>query len=189
MDDFQADFERLAQMDQDWREHFSATNLPSRNSPEDAEKREFMFNSLVQGTSLQENLLEQVRMSTLHNGSVSVAELLIGNIDDYGYLKVAIDELVTMTSVPADRIEEVLKVIQTFHPPGVGARDLRECLLLQMERKKLKHTLEYRIVSECFDALSKRRIPEIFPPGPFPGCNCEPPPRTGPGPANLCSGC
>ena len=161
VDDFQAEVERLAQMDQDWREHFSATNLPSRNSPEDEEKREFMFNSLVQGTSLQENLLEQVRMSPLHNGSVSVAELLIGNIDDYGYLKVTVDELVAITSVPADRIEDVLRVIQTFHPPGVGARDLRECLLLQMDRKKLRHTLEYRIVSECFDALSKRRIPEI----------------------------
>jgi RNA polymerase sigma-54 factor len=161
VDDFQAEFERLTQMDQEWRDQYAATNAPLRSSEEDEEKREFMFNSIVQGTSLQENLLEQVRLSELNNGECSVAEMIIGNIDDYGYLKSSIDELAMTTSVEPERIDNVLKVIQSFHPPGVGARDLRECLLLQLERRKLKHTLEYRIVNECFDALSKRRIPEI----------------------------
>jgi len=161
VDEFQAEFERLTQMDQDWRDHFAASNTSLRSTEEDEEKREFMFNSLVQGTSLQENLLEQVRLSELNNGEFSIAEMIIGNIDDYGYLKSTLDELVMTTNVDPQRIEKVLAVIQSFHPPGVGARDLRECLMLQLERKKLKHTIEYKIVSECFDALSKRRIPEI----------------------------
>lgn len=161
VDDFQAEFERLTQLDQEWRDHFAATNIAQRSSPEDEEKREFMFNSIVQGTSLQENLLEQVRLSELNNGEVSIAEMIIGNIDDYGYLKSGVEELATTTSVDPQRIEDVLHVIQSFHPPGVGARDLRECLMLQLERRKMKHTLEYKIISECFDALSKRRIPEI----------------------------
>ena len=161
VDDFQAEFERLTQLDQDWRDHFAATNAPLRSSQEDEEKREFMFNSLVQGTSLQENLLEQVRLSELNNGEISIAEMIIGNIDDYGYLKATIDELAFSTSVEPERIENVLQTIQTFHPPGVGARDLRECLILQLERRRLKHTLEYKIIDQCFDALSKRRIPEI----------------------------
>jgi RNA polymerase sigma-54 factor len=120
-----------------------------------------MFNSLVSQTSLQENLLEQVRMSELNNGQVSIAEMIIGNIDDYGYLKTGVDELSLSTNVEPEKIEGVLQTIQTFHPPGVGARDLRECLLLQLERKKQKHTLEYKIIDQCFEALSKRRIPEI----------------------------
>ncbi len=161
VDEFQAQFDQLTQMDQDWRDHFAATNAPLRSSEEDEEKREFMFNSLVQGTSLQENLIDQVRLSELNNGECSIAEMIIGNIDDYGYLKSTLDELAMTTNVEPQRIEKVLNVIQSFHPPGVGARDLRECLMLQLERKKLKHTLEYKIVSECFDALSKRRIPEI----------------------------
>jgi RNA polymerase sigma-54 factor len=161
VDDFQAEFERLTQLDQEWRDHFAATNAPLRSSEEDEEKREFMFNSIVQGTSLQESLLAQVRLSELNNGEISVAELIIGNVDDYGYLKSSIDELVMTTNVDPDRIEKVLQTVQTFHPAGVGARDLRECLMLQLERKKLKHTLEYKIVCDCFDALSKRRIPEI----------------------------
>ena len=62
-DDFQAEFERLVQLDQEWRDHFAQTNAPMRHSAEDEEKRQFMFDSLVAGTSLQEMLLEQVRES------------------------------------------------------------------------------------------------------------------------------
>src|SRR6266404_5724637 len=67
VDDFQAEFERLVQLDQEWRDHFAQTNIPSRASPEDEEKRQFMLDSLVAGTSLQEMLLEQVRESALRS--------------------------------------------------------------------------------------------------------------------------
>src|SRR5208337_3976568 len=56
-DDFQAEFEKLAQLDQEWRDHFAATNIPMRQSAEDDEKRQFMFDSIVAATSLQEILL------------------------------------------------------------------------------------------------------------------------------------
>src|ERR1041384_534406 len=61
VDDFQAEFERLTQLDQEWRDHFAQTNIPMRSSPEDEEKRQFMFDSLATNTSLQEDLLEQLR--------------------------------------------------------------------------------------------------------------------------------
>ena len=161
VDDFQAEFERLVQLDQEWRDHFAQTNLPMRASAEEEEKRQFMFDSLVASTSLQELLLEQVRESALPEDEWPIGEMLIGNIDEYGYLKVTIEELTTTTALSAEKILEVLKVIQTFEPAGVGARDLRECLLLQMERLGQQNTLEYRIVDEFMEALGKRRIPEI----------------------------
>ncbi len=161
VDDFQAEFERLVQLDQEWRDHFAQTNVPMRSTAEDEEKRQFMFDSLVAGTSLQEMLLEQVRESTLPRDQWPIAEMLIGNIDEYGYLKATIEELAASTGLPPDQITSVLKVIQTFEPAGVGARDLRECLLLQMERLGQQNTLEYRIVNEFMDALGKRRVPEI----------------------------
>ena len=65
VDDFQAEFERLTQMDQEWRDHFAQTNLPTRQGPEAEERRQFMFDSLVAGTSLQEHLLEQMRFSDM----------------------------------------------------------------------------------------------------------------------------
>jgi RNA polymerase sigma-54 factor len=160
-DDFQAEFERLVQLDQEWRDHFAQTNLPIRASAEEEEKRQFMFDSLVAATSLQETLLEQVRESALSEDQWPIAEMLIGNVDEYGYLKATMEELGASTGLPAERILEVLKVIQTFDPAGVGARDLRECLLLQFERTGQQNTLEYRIVNEFMDALGKRRIPEI----------------------------
>src|SRR3954464_4693059 len=161
VDDFQAEFEKLTQMDQEWRDHFAQTNVPSRHSQEDEERRQFMFDSLVAGTSLQENLIEQVRTSELTDEQRSVAEMIIGNIDDSGRLQSSVDELAFSTNIPAEKINEVLKVIQSFDPPGVAARDLRECLMIQLERASKTETLEYKILDEYMEALGKRRFPEI----------------------------
>jgi RNA polymerase sigma-54 factor len=161
VDDFQAEFEKLTQMDQEWRDHFAQTNTPTRHSQEDEERRQFMFDSLVAGTSLQQNLLDQVRMSELDDEQRSVAEMIIGNIDDSGRLQSSVDELAFSTNIPAQKITEVLKIVQSFDPPGVAARDLRECLLLQLQRANKTETLEYKILDEYWEALSKRRFPEI----------------------------
>src|SRR5450756_2266661 len=161
VDDFQAEFDKLVQLDQDWRDHFSQASSPIRSTTEDEEKRQFMFDSLTMETSLSQHLVEQVRDTELDVEEQGIAELLIGNIDDYGYLNVTLEELATTTSLPLDKISKVLKVIQGFEPAGVGARDLRECLMLQLERASLDETLEYRIIRDFMDALGKRRIPEI----------------------------
>jgi RNA polymerase sigma-54 factor len=161
VDDFQAEFERLVQLDQEWRDHFSQASTPIRSTPEDDEKRQFMFDSLVAATSLQEMLLEQIRESKLPESDWPLAEMLVGNVDDYGYLKATTEELSASTGTPPERIEEVIRVIQSFDPPGVGARDLRECLMLQLERIGQRDSLEYRIVQDFMEALGRRRIPEI----------------------------
>src|SRR5439155_22068415 len=106
VDDFQAEFDRLVQLDQEWRDHFAQTNLPMRASAEDEEKRQFMFDSLVAGTSLQETLLEQVRESSLPEEQWPTAELLIGNIDEYGYFKASVHELAHSTGLPAEQVLE-----------------------------------------------------------------------------------
>ena len=160
-DDFQAEFEHLSQLDQEWRDHYAQANAPMRASAEDEERRQFMFDSLVAGTSLQEKLLEQVRDSNLREELWQIAELLIGNIDEYGYLKTSIDELASSTGIAPEPIIETLKIIQSFDPAGIGARDLRECLMLQLERQGEEDTLEYEIIRDHMDALGRRRIPEI----------------------------
>src|SRR5437660_12030183 len=75
VDDFQAEFDRLTQLDQEWRDHFAQTNIPMRQSQEEEERRQFMFDSLVAGTSLQENLLEQIRMSELTHEQHPIGEM------------------------------------------------------------------------------------------------------------------
>lgn len=160
-DDFQAEFDKLSQIDQEWRDHFAQTNMPMRDSAEAEERRNYMFDSLVAGTSLQEDLIEQVRMSDIPAEDRPIAELIIGNIDDYGYLKASVDELAFSTNIAPARIESVLKNIQTFHPPGVAARNLRECLMLQLERVGKEDSTEYRIIRDHMDALGKRKFPDI----------------------------
>jgi RNA polymerase sigma-54 factor len=120
-----------------------------------------MFDSLAVGTSFTQMLMDQARETDLMDEQRGIAELIIGNIDDYGYLKATVEEMSASTGLPPEKTAEVLKVVQSFDPPGVGARDLRECLLLQLERAGRQETLEYRIVRDCMDALGKRRIPEI----------------------------
>lgn len=161
VDDFDAEFDRLVQMDQEWKDHFAQSNIPSRTSPEEEERRQFMFDSLVAGESLQEHLLEQVRLSELDHEQEQFAEVIIGNIDDYGYLKSNVEEIAFSINAPMEKLQVVLETIQSFHPPGVAARDLRECLLLQLERAGKKKTLEYQIVDRYMEALGKRRLPEI----------------------------
>src|ERR1700755_1996292 len=86
---------------------------------------------------------------------------MVDNVDDHGYLKTNIDELAFSTNIPVEKIQAVLTVIQTFDPPGVGARDLQECLLRQLERAGEQDSVEYRIIKDYMEALGKRRIPEI----------------------------
>lgn len=161
VDDFQAEFEKLVQMDQDWRDHFSQASVVNRSSAEDEERREFMFNSITVEASLAQHLMEQLRDTSLTDESRSIGELIIGNIDDYGYLMATVEELSASTNLPVEKIVTVLKVIQGFEPSGVGARDLRECLMLQLERAGKDDSLDYRIIRDYMEALGKRRIPEI----------------------------
>jgi RNA polymerase sigma-54 factor len=160
-DDFQAEFEKLVQLDQDWRDHFSQANSVVRATAEDDERREFMFNSITEETSLAQHLMDQVRDTDLTEPQRAIAELLIGNIDDYGYLTLSVEELSANVNLPSVEISPVLTVIQTFEPAGVGARDLRECLMIQLERAGRQDSLEYRIIRDYMEALGKRKIPEI----------------------------
>jgi RNA polymerase sigma-54 factor len=161
VDEFDAQFEQLAQMDQDWRDHFSQSGIVSHAAPEDEERRQHMFDSLTRSESLQEALMDQVRLSEIAEAARPVAELLVGNIDDDGWLKASLEEMAITAGVTPAEVEAVLRVIQSFDPAGVGARDLRECLLLQLQRAGRVETLEYRIIDLHMDLLARRRVPDL----------------------------
>ncbi len=160
-DGFQAEFDRLSQMDQEWRDSGDGGNIPLRQSAEEDEKRRYMFESLANRSSLQEQLLQQLRLSDWPASEYPAAEAVIGNIDEKGYLRASVDELAVSTNISADQIRAALEVVQGFDPPGVGAGDLRECLMLQLERAGRRDTLEYALVDQHLEALGRRRLPEI----------------------------
>jgi len=163
VDDFSKELERLAEMSEEWRDHFNASQVTpvTRPSEDDEERRQFMMESITVGTSLQDLLVEQSKMSDLDLEEMGVAEEIIGNIDDNGFLQVSVEELVESTGCSRDVVEETLTVIRSFEPAGVGACDLRECLLLQLERQGKIDSDEYKLVEHHMDALGRRRFPEI----------------------------
>ena len=161
VDQFAEEMQKLLKLDEEWRDVMSQGNSINRSSEEDEERRQHMFDSLTSGSSLQEHLLEQVRFSALSTEQKQVAEMLVGNIDDRGYLTSKPAELTFATGISTNLILEVLTVIQAFEPPGIGARDLRECLMLQLERAGQTETIEYRILRDFMEELGKRRFPEI----------------------------
>ena len=90
-----------------------------------------------------------------------IGEEIIGNIDEDGYLTCSVEEVASTIDAKVEDVNRVLDRIQHFDPAGVGARDLRECLLLQVEDRLGRDTLPYRIVEQHFEELSTHKYHEI----------------------------
>ena len=160
-EEFDVEFDRLSKLDDEWRDYMAQSTNYVRRSTEDDERRQFFFDSLTKNETLQEHLLDQLRGSELSKEDVQLGELLIGNTNDTGFLTVKPDEIAANTGLEMADLDRVLQTIQTFHPVGVCARDLRECLLIQLKRIGKEGSLEWRIVSNYLDDLAKKRYPEI----------------------------
>jgi RNA polymerase sigma-54 factor len=163
-ENFREEFEKLASLDEEWRDYMAqsaSASFDGRRGSEADEKRQFLFDSIPVQETLQQNLVGQLNQAALSADDRKAAELIIGNIDDDGFLQSTMEEMALNSGIPQSDFERVLRLIQTFYPAGVGARDLRECLLIQLARGGKEHSIEYRIVSEHMDDLGRHRFPEI----------------------------
>ena len=160
-EEFDAEFDRLSKLDEEWRDYMAQNASYAKRNADDEERRQFFFDSLTEEQTLQQHLLEQLRGSDLSRSDTQLGELLIGNIDDVGFLTTTPEEIARNTGLEAEDLARILLVIQTFHPVGVGARDLRECLLIQLRRLSKENSLEWKIVSNHLEDLGKKRYPEI----------------------------
>ncbi|PYK36664.1 MAG: RNA polymerase sigma-54 factor [Verrucomicrobia bacterium] len=162
---FKEEFEKLVSLDEEWRDYMaqsaSYNSEGFRNSQEAQDKRQFFFDSIAVQETLQQHLVAQLNQTTLEADDRKAAELIIGNIDDNGFLQSTPEEMALSSGVPKEDFEKMLALIQSFSPRGVGARDLRECLLIQLQRDGRESSLEYRIVSEHMEDLGRRRFSEI----------------------------
>ncbi|PYJ30133.1 MAG: RNA polymerase sigma-54 factor [Verrucomicrobia bacterium] len=164
-DNFNDEFQKLASLDEEWRDYMAQSASYSsdgrRGSREAQDKRQFLFDSIPVQETLQQNLVGQLNQSVLSASDRKAAELIIGNIDDNGFLQSTPEEMSLNSGIPKEDFEKMLALIQSFYPAGVGAHDLRECLLIQLQRGGKERGLEYRIVSEHMEDLGRRRFPEI----------------------------
>src|SRR3989449_2515705 len=159
--EFKEEFDQLAKLDNEWRDYMAQSSSYSNRSQEDEDKRQFFFDSIPTQETLQQHLMGQLNQTALDSSDRKTAELIIGNIDDNGFLQTTPEEMAMNTGIPQEDFENILTLIQSFYPPGVGARDLRECLLIQLKREGKQNSLEYKIIAEHMQDLGKRRFPEI----------------------------
>lgn len=122
------------------------------------------------GTTFHEYLMEQIGMRRMEENERQIAEYLIGNIDDDGYIRrdlaAIVDDLAFTQNIftEEEQLEKVLKIIQDLDPAGVGARDLQECLLLQLKRRAGASgaRLAYDIIDKHFDEFIKKHYKKLM---------------------------
>jgi len=147
----------LAEWDADFR-----SNREVRSTAADDERYQFMMDSIEGAESLQEHLLDQLSLAGLDARERGIAEVLIGSIDDDGYLQLDLDGIIGSTpEFPEELFERIITVIQGFDPVGVGARDLKECLLLQLRHQGKGESLEAVLVRDHLDKLGAHQYEQI----------------------------
>ncbi len=132
---------------------------------DDDERRPALENILVKRTLLPDHLMWQLRMaSDLSEKEREVGALIIGSLDKHGLLAITLDEVAFLANVWPDVavVEKVLRIIQEFDPPGVAARDLSECLLIQLRQLGLADdSLPSRIARDYLSMLESRRFDRL----------------------------
>ena len=120
------------------------------------ERQEILDRGPALERTLYDHLMEQLSFARLSDEDRVLGEYILGNIDERGYLCVDTDEISKELDIPAEHVDKVLTLIQTFDPSGVGARSLRESLLIQLRDRKEGGTLAARIVAEFLEQLDKK---------------------------------
>jgi RNA polymerase sigma-54 factor len=161
-EDWDKQLEQLRQKDEEWREYFSQSNTNGTGyNPEAAERRQFLFDSQVEAPQLSDHLQRQLTLSTSDPEMLRVGEEIIGNIDDAGFLKVQLVEVAQSARVDYSVAQATLDLIQTFDPVGVCARDLRECLLIQIKRLGKGDDIEAQVVGNYLNELGRKKYQDI----------------------------
>ncbi|MGB9629022.1 MAG: RNA polymerase factor sigma-54, partial [Thermodesulfobacteriota bacterium] len=142
----------------DWENYLENYNLTpfQRPSDQDGEERPNFENFLTKRTTLFDHLYWQLQLSRFTEDEQRIGEFIIGNLDEDGYLKVTLEDIFTETRLPQEVVERVLRKIQQFDPVGVASRDLKECLLIQLEQLPIRDPIAEKIVLEFLPLLKNR---------------------------------
>ncbi|WP_310991510.1 RNA polymerase factor sigma-54 [Aequorivita marina] len=141
--------------------------LSARNYSADDEERQMPY---AAGTSFTQHLMQQLRTYRMDEEEEEIAKFLVGSVDESGYIRREIQDIVDDLAftqnvyTTEDKVETVLKTVQELDPPGVAARDLQECLLIQLERRVASPSVELAIsiMEDSFDQFSKKHYKKLI---------------------------
>jgi RNA polymerase sigma-54 factor len=163
--DNEADFERLLNMDEEWPDHFEERSRPSatRLDEEGDRQHDAMANMVDRPQSLHEYLHDQLGWFDLDDSLRQMCDRIIYSLDTNGRLQGRLEDLVDPEGGPANLAlaQRALSLIQKLDPPGVGARDLKECLLLQLKPGMPLYEQIKTLIANHFEDLEHNRLPQI----------------------------
>ncbi|MBW1765561.1 MAG: RNA polymerase factor sigma-54 [Deltaproteobacteria bacterium] len=143
--------------DVDWEAYLSEYNTGWADSPYEAKEIPPFENITPDQTNLYSHLMWQLNMGDFTDGEKGIAVHIIGNLNDDGYLKISIEELSEITEHTREKVEEILNSIQNLDPVGIGARDTRECLLIQARFQNLAGTIVEKIILDHMGKLENKK--------------------------------
>jgi RNA polymerase sigma-54 factor len=145
----------------DWDEYFNDGFDLGNSAGEEEHKEEFFEKVPVAKQSFTDTLSGQLRMITDDPVLLAIGDYLIGSLDGGGYLTCDMQEAANTIGAPIEQVDRVLEIIQSFDPAGVGARNLQECLLLQLRHRGLEDSPAAQIVRDHFDEFKQKKYVEI----------------------------
>lgn len=146
----------------DWKEYLEKYDDISYRPQVDKNIKEYNYESFVSyDPTLKEHLMSQLNLVCLGNKEWKIGENIVQNIDENGYLNIPLEDIAEYMKCNVQEVEILLNIVQTFEPLGVGARDLRECLLIQVREIKPVESYIIRIIEEYLEDLGHNRIQKI----------------------------
>jgi RNA polymerase sigma-54 factor len=154
------EFKKLREMADEWKDYFSQTAIRRSNaSDERDQKQEALENTAAKSISLHDYLLGQLSIMELDNSLLELCENIIYNINDSGYLSYSLDEILESLEEPVsmEEINEALKVVQSMEPLGVGAKNLKECLLLQLDKRDPNYHMAKELILNYLEDVETKK--------------------------------
>lgn len=151
------------EQDINWKEYIEDFDnryySPNNYNPE---QEEFSYENIVsKEATLQEHLLFQLHLTSIEGKYHEIGEFIINNLDENGYLSIGIEIIAKDLQEEPHIIEGILKIIQTFDPAGVGARNIKESLLIQLRNRNVEDEKVYKVVENYLEMLGSNKYPEI----------------------------
>lgn len=156
------DYEIFRRLDEEFRDYFLEGGGTWRRVSEDEKRRQsYEEDRVTSEATLYEHLVTQAHQTLTSAHEIAIAEAIIGNLDDNGFLTTPLQEIATWGGFDTTAVRRVLATVQTFTPSGVGAADVRESLLIQLQHADKWKSVAFRIVDECYDDLMHNRLPAV----------------------------
>jgi RNA polymerase sigma-54 factor len=158
-DDAEHDSETLSNLDDDSRDEYITTKSSTPGPSQ--ETIDYIYDSIVAPHSLQQHLTEQINNEEISNDLRIACHEIIANINDRGFLDQPLTDIAITSTHTLDLLEKALIKVQHLDPAGVGAHDLRESLLIQLQKRNLLGSLTYRLVEDYLPDLAQKKLPYI----------------------------